>query len=321
MESLEFVFYSKTVLGYALPKELGVSLILNALNKRYDQFVQNYNMYSLGKTLAKLHAMLKLHEKGIPKKVETPTMLAIWEGKIQKDKKKLQRAKGEGKGKNKFAYAPKPKIPPPPKTVSKEGANYFITFTDDFSRYGFVYLMKHKHDVFETFKVFLNEVENQLASGSHGLLEMSASDKGLEIIQEEDTQPSKNTSEAHNDVAPIKEYEFGDLDERPNYKAALAYPESNKCLEAMNTEMQSMKDNQLWYLVDLPSNGKPVGCKWIFKKKTDMNGNVHTFKGHLVAQGFTQSYGVDYGETFYPVADIRAIGILLAIVVFYNYEI
>ncbi|GJW03469.1 retrotransposon protein, putative, ty1-copia subclass [Tanacetum coccineum] len=48
-------------------------------------------------------------------------------------------------------------------TVSREGASYFITFTDDFSRYGYVYLMKHKHEVFKTFKVFQNEVENQLS--------------------------------------------------------------------------------------------------------------------------------------------------------------
>ncbi|GJX99038.1 hypothetical protein Tco_0356057 [Tanacetum coccineum] len=52
----------------------------------------------------------------------------------------------------------------------------------------------------------------------------------------------------------IEEHELGDLNEPPNYKAALADPESDKWLEAMNTKMQSMKDNQLWYLVDLPSN-------------------------------------------------------------------
>ncbi|GJZ48678.1 hypothetical protein Tco_0602510 [Tanacetum coccineum] len=103
-------------LGYAMPNELGVSLILNSLNKDYDQFVQNYNMHSMGKTLAELHAMLKLHEKGIPKKAETLDVLAIREGKIQKDKKKkLQGAKGKTKGKNKLAYAPKTKISPPPK--------------------------------------------------------------------------------------------------------------------------------------------------------------------------------------------------------------
>ncbi|GKE55317.1 retrotransposon protein, putative, ty1-copia subclass, partial [Tanacetum coccineum] len=48
------------------------------------------------------------------------------------------------------------------KTVSRQGASYFVTFTDDFSRYGYVYLLKHKHEVFETFKVFQKEVENQL---------------------------------------------------------------------------------------------------------------------------------------------------------------
>ncbi|GJU24902.1 hypothetical protein Tco_1163523, partial [Tanacetum coccineum] len=76
-------------LGYAMPKELG--------------------------TLAELHAMLKLHENGIPKKVETPTVLSIREGKFQKDRKKPQKAKGKAKGNNKLAYAPKTKIPSPPK--------------------------------------------------------------------------------------------------------------------------------------------------------------------------------------------------------------
>ncbi|GJS96765.1 hypothetical protein Tco_0803733 [Tanacetum coccineum] len=69
-------------LGYAMPKELGVSLILNSLNKDNDQFVQNYNMHSMGKSIVELHVMLKLHEKGIPKKAGTPVVLEIQEGKI-----------------------------------------------------------------------------------------------------------------------------------------------------------------------------------------------------------------------------------------------
>ncbi|GKE65086.1 zinc finger, CCHC-type containing protein, partial [Tanacetum coccineum] len=77
-------------------------------------------MHSMGKSIVELHAMLKLHEKGIPKKAETPVVLAIWEGKIQKDRKKPQGAKGKDKGKNKLAYAPKHKIPPPPKREHPE---------------------------------------------------------------------------------------------------------------------------------------------------------------------------------------------------------
>ncbi|GJU20126.1 zinc finger, CCHC-type containing protein [Tanacetum coccineum] len=64
-------------LGYLMPQELGVSLILKYLSKDYEQFIQNYNMHSIGKTMVELHAMLKLTGKGVPKKVATPIVLAI----------------------------------------------------------------------------------------------------------------------------------------------------------------------------------------------------------------------------------------------------
>ncbi|GJW97319.1 retrovirus-related pol polyprotein from transposon TNT 1-94 [Tanacetum coccineum] len=113
----------------------------------------------------------------------------------------------------------------------------------------------------------------------------------------------------------------GDLGEPANYKAALLDPESDKWLNAKNVEMQSMKDNKVWDLVNLPPNGKTVGSKWLFKKKTDMDRVVHTYKARLVAKGYTQTSGIDYEETFSPVANIRAIRILIDIVAFYDYEI
>ena len=85
--------------------------------------------------------------------------------------------------------------------------------------------------------------------------------------------------------------------------------------------MKSMKDNEVQVEFDLPPNAKTIGSKWLFKKKTDMDGNVHTYKSRLVAKGYTQTYGVDYEETFFLVVDIKAIRILIAIVVFYDYEI
>ena len=64
--------------------------------------------------------------------------------------------------------------------------------------------------------------------------------------------------------------------------------EAAQRLEAMETDIQSMHDNQVWTLIDHTPGVKLVGCKWVFKKKTDMDGNVYTFKARLVAYGYTQ---------------------------------
>ncbi|GJY95309.1 retrotransposon protein, putative, ty1-copia subclass [Tanacetum coccineum] len=89
------------------------------------------------------------------------------------------------------------------------------------------------------------------------------------------------------------------------------------------------KRNCPLYIEELRANKKKsepgaavsVRSKWIFKKKTDMDGKVHTYKARLVAKGCTQTYGVDYEKTFSPVADIRAIRILIATAAYYDYEI
>ncbi|GJZ48842.1 zinc finger, CCHC-type containing protein [Tanacetum coccineum] len=107
-------------LGHPVSLNLAVSLILVSLRKEYDNFMQNYNMHGMGKTVNKLHAMIKLHEQTLPKK-DAPALHVIRAGRVQKKNnknKKLQlaaRGNNQGKGKSKLAYAPKPKIPPPPK--------------------------------------------------------------------------------------------------------------------------------------------------------------------------------------------------------------
>ncbi|XP_052882728.1 uncharacterized mitochondrial protein AtMg00820-like [Gossypium arboreum] len=111
-----------------------------------------------------------------------------------------------------------------------------------------------------------------------------------------------------------------DQDEPRTYQEAVASPDSEKWLEAMRSEMDSMYENQVWTLVDPPERVKPIGCKWVFKKKTDMDGNVQTYKGRLVANGFRQIHGVDYDETFSLVAMFKSIKILLAIAIFHDYE-
>ncbi|GJT45760.1 retrotransposon protein, putative, ty1-copia subclass [Tanacetum coccineum] len=119
----------------------------------------------------------------------------------------------------------------------------------------------------------------------------------------------------------VEEHSIGDLNEPPSYKDVMLDLESGKWIDPMNAEMQSMIDNMVWVLVDLPPIYKTVGSKWLFKIQTNMDGNVHTYKARHVAKGYTQLYRVDYEETFSPVADIRAIKILISIAAFYDYEI
>ncbi|GJW26135.1 retrotransposon protein, putative, ty1-copia subclass [Tanacetum coccineum] len=348
--------------------------------------------------------------------------------------------------------------------VSRQGASYFITFTDDYSRYGYVYLLKHKHELtppytpqhngvserrnrtlldmvrsmmnlttlplsfwdyaLESATRILNMVPTKKVDktpyelwygkvpnlsylkvwGCEALVKRDTPDKleqrsvkcifigypketmgyyfyfppenkivvaryaeffekrlisqeisgravDLEEIQEEeDTTPSEITSNIPQEVegfeppqeevipirrserthrAPnrlclnveVEEHSLGDLNEPTSYKAAMLDSESNKWIDAMNAEIQSMMDNMVWVLVDLPPGCKTVGSRWLFKKKTDMDGIVHVYKARLVAKGYTQLYGVDYEETFSHVADIRAIRILISIAAYYDYEI
>ena len=77
--------------------------------------------------------------------------------------------------------------------------------------------------------------------------------------------------------------------------------------------MGSMYENKVWTLVDLPDDRQAIENKWIFKKKTDADGNVTVYKARLVAKGFRQVQGVDYDETFSPIAMLKSVRIMLAI--------
>ncbi|GKC75827.1 retrotransposon protein, putative, ty1-copia subclass, partial [Tanacetum coccineum] len=119
----------------------------------------------------------------------------------------------------------------------------------------------------------------------------------------------------------VEEHSLRDLNKPTSYKAAMLDSKSNKWIDAMNAEIQSMMDNMVWVLVNLPSGCKTVRSKWLFKKRTDMDGIVHVYKARLVAKGYTQLYGVDYEGMFSPVLDIRAIKHLISIAAYYDYEI
>jgi len=105
------------------------------------------------------------------------------------------------------------------------------------------------------------------------------------------------------------------------YNEAMDRPDSDEWLGAMESEMKSMYDNHVWDLVVPPQGVKPIENKWVFKRKTDMDENLTVYKARLVAKGYRQIQGVDYDETFSPVAMFKSIRILLALAAFYDYEI
>ena len=98
-------------------------------------------------------------------------------------------------------------------------------------------------------------------------------------------------------------------------------PDKNKWLTAMEQEIESMYSNYVWELIDLPESVRPIGCKWIYKKKKGVDGKVETFNAWLVSKGYTQKEGVNYEENFSPVAMLKSIRILLSIVAALDYEI
>nr|GEX45996.1 RNA-directed DNA polymerase, eukaryota [Tanacetum cinerariifolium] len=307
----------KHLSAYDMLKELKTFLILVSLRKEHDGFVQKYNMHSMGKIVTGLHAMLKLHEQTLPSKEVAPALHAIRAGRTQKNQK--MGYKGY-QGKTKLRWAmhlcrrhlllPNPRILQHPRRIIQQRTRYATNV--ETIGYSFYYPPEKKVFVARNAEFLENGL---IAQGASGSLEY------LKIIQEQDTHHSLDTCLDHEE--DDQEINEPQSDINPIRRSTRTRHAPDRMCLYVDVEEHELGDldSVVWELVDLPPNGKTVGHKWLFKKKTDMDGAVHTYIARLVAKGFTQTPRIDYEETFSPVADIRAIRILIAIVVFYDYEI
>jgi hypothetical protein len=146
---------------------------------------------------------------------------------------------------------------------------------------------------------------------------------------------SKNEAPSHIQKAHPPQQIIGNLNERVTRSSRLAHLSyfintlfvalfeprdvghvlsDSSWVNAMHEELDNFERNQVWTLVEPPHNISVIETKWVFKNKQGKDGEVVRNKAHLVAQGFSQVKGLDFGEIFAPVAHLEAIRILLTFV-------
>jgi transposase InsO family protein len=123
----------------------------------------------------------------------------------------------------------------------------------------------------------------------------------------QDYESGEGHSEEEQEVRMVL---FMSNDDPTNYKEAM---NDVKWIEAMKRKIDSIGKNKTWELVNLPTQAKKIGVKWIYKTKLNEEGKVDKYKARLVAKGYTQTEGVDYNEVYAPVARWDTIRILLAV--------
>ena len=109
--------------------------------------------------------------------------------------------------------------------------------------------------------------------------------------------------------------------EPQSYNEAVRSADGALWKDAINSEIESILQNHTWELVNLPPGCKPLGSKWIFKKKIKADGSIDKYKARLVIKGYRQREGLDYFDTYSPVTRINSIRMVVAIAALRNLEV
>ena len=120
---------------------------------------------------------------------------------------------------------------------------------------------------------------------------------------------------------PVLKVMLLDNNEPTSYGEAMVGPYSDRWLESMKSERGSMYQNKVWTLVDLPDDRQAIEINGSLRRRRTWVVMLPSMKLDLWERVFSQVQGVDYDENFSPVAMLKSVGIMLALVVFFNYEI
>ena len=85
--------------------------------------------------------------------------------------------------------------------------------------------------------------------------------------------------------------------------------------------MQALDDNGGWDLVRLPTRKKAIGCRWVFVIKFNPDGSIARLKAFLVVKGYAQTYGVDYSDTFSPIAKLISIHLFVSLAASHDWDL
>ena len=89
----------------------------------------------------------------------------------------------------------------------------------------------------------------------------------------------------------------------------------------MVDDIQALNNNATWDLMPLPTGKKAIGCRWVFTVKFNTNGSVATLNVRLVVKGYAQTYGVDYSDTFSPIAKLTFVRLFISLIAFYDWDL
>lgn len=142
----------------------------------------------------------------------------------------------------------------------------------------------------------------------------------IEIEKDDDTRKSNRIKKQPERLVVdpnLKSYVIdaveGELNDPQNINEALTSPNADKWKQAIKSELDSMKENDVWQIVNRPAAKVVIGTRWVFKIKRNSNNELERFKARLVAKGYNQKYGIDYYETFSPVVRVQTLRAIFAI--------